>query len=586
MAADEIARRVNDGSTTAREMMAAALTAISSYEAIQPAIWIERLADEQVMAFADAVDRRVANGERLPLAGVAFAIKDNIDLHGIATTAACPAFAYMPTQSAFVVERLVTAGAIPVGKTNLDQFATGLNGTKSPYGAPACAFNRHYISGGSSSGSAVAVAAGLVAFALGTDTAGSGRVPAAINGLVGLKPTKGRWSSSGLVPACRSLDCISVFTRNIADARLVDEVVAGFDPNDPFSRPVADRPRPARRIGIPLPRQRQFLGDTASEHLYGRALQALAASGAALVPVDIDFLSEAAALLYGGPWVAERTTALLDLLTSNPDAIDPTVRAIVEAGTDVKATTLFKGEYRLKALQRMAETLWETVDMLALPTAPTVYRIAEMRAEPVRLNSALGLYTNFVNLLDMSALALPAGFRQNGTGFGITLIGPAHMDHALLEAGNHYLLAADLPAAPPLDLGDTMETVKLCVVGAHLEGMPLHWQLVTRNAVLLERTRTAPNYRLYAMEGSVPPKPALVFEEGGQALEVEVYTLGLAEFGSFVAEVPPPLAIGTVTLGSGEMVKGFVAEPRATKDAQDITDFGGWRAFITAQTQP
>jgi len=578
--ASAIARAVNAREVGARQVAQEAIAAAAAYDAIQPATWIARLGEGDVLSLADAVDRRIADGEQLPLAGVPFAIKDNIDLAGLPTTAACPDFAYLPQESAFVVQRLIDAGAIPLGKTNLDQFATGLNGTRSPHGAPACVHNRAFISGGSSSGSAVAVGAGIVAFALGTDTAGSGRVPAAINGLVGMKPSKGRWSTSGLVPACRSLDCISVFTRTIDDAALVDSVVAGLDPQDPFSRPLEDVDRPARRIGVPLPAQRNFLGDAASAFLYQKALDSLAAAGATLVEIDVTFLSEAAELLYGGPWVAERTAALKELLDENPDAMNPTVREIVEAGLGISAVELFRGEYRLKALARKAEEMWRNIDLLALPTAPTVYRIAEMLAEPIRLNSALGLYTNFVNLLDMSALALPAGFRQNGTGFGITLIGPAHADRALLAAGSAYLAAADLPAPPPLDCGDHMETVKLCVVGAHLKDMPLHWQLTSRNAKLVEKTQTAPSYRLYAMADSVPPKPALVFDETGSALEVEVYELGMAEFGSFVVDVPAPLAIGTVTLASGERVKGFVAEPRATKGAEDITALGGWRAYI------
>jgi allophanate hydrolase len=576
----ETARAVRDGQTTALAVAEATLARIAAYDAVQPQVWIARLSPDAVRAYAQAVDARVAAGQDLPLAGVPFAIKDNIDLAGVATTAGCPDFSYPPESSAFVVARLIAAGAVPVGKTNLDQFATGLNGTRSPHGAPYCVFNRAFVSGGSSSGSSVAVAAGLVAFALGTDTAGSGRVPAAFNHLIGFKPTKGRWSTSGLVPACRSLDCITAFTHTLDDAALVDSVAAGFDAADPFSRPLEDQPRDARRIGVPLPHQRNFLGDATSAHLYERALVALATTGAELVEIDIDFLSEAAQLLYGGPWVAERTAALKALLATDPDAIDPTVREIAEAGLTVSAVALFEGEYRLKALARQAEAMWDDIDLLALPTCPTAYRIAEMRREPLRLNANLGLYTNFVNLLDMSALALPAGFRTNGTGFGITLIGPAHADRALVTAGQAYLAAADLDAAPPLDLGDKMETVKLAVVGAHLEGMPLHWQLTSRNARFVGATRTAATYRLYAIANSVPPKPALIHSGDGASIAVEVYELDLAAFGGFVAEVPAPLAIGSVTLEDGSTVKGFVAEPRAIDGAQDITALGGWRAFI------
>ena len=429
------------------------------------------------------------------------------------------------------------------------------------------------------------MAAGLVAFALGTDTAGSGRVPAAFQGLIGMKPTKGRWSTTGLVPACRSLDCITVFTHGIDDALLVDGVAAGLDLEDIYSRRCEDRAVTRRRIGVPLAGQRQFFGDVAAQPLYAHALDALARSGAELVDIDIDPLKEAALLLYGGPWVAERTAAAGDFLRDHADAIDPAVRSILEGGLSVSGVDVFQGQYRLAELQRYADALWDEVDLLALPTAPTIYRIAEMRAAPIALNSNLGLYTNFVNLLDMAALALPAGFRDNATGFGITLVGPAWTDRALMEAGQSYLEAAALPPLPPLDLEGRMETVKLAVVGAHLEGMPLHWQLTSRGARPLGPTATAANYRLYAMADSVPPKPALIHAEDGASIEVEVYELDVADFGSFVAEVPAPLAIGTVTLRDGSAVKGFVAEPRAIVGARDITGLGGWRAYVSECSQ-
>ncbi|WP_375403926.1 allophanate hydrolase [uncultured Sphingomonas sp.] len=579
-----IAAAVSSGATSAVAVARDALARVGDYHAIQPAVWITRLPPEDVLARAARVDARVAAGEALPLAGVPFAIKDNLDLSGAPTTAACPEFAYVPDRSAVVVERLAAAGAVPLGKTNLDQFATGLNGTRSPYGAPTCVFNRAYVSGGSSSGSAVAVAAGLVAFALGTDTAGSGRVPAAFNGLIGMKPTKGRWSTGGLVPACRSIDCVTVLARDVADARAIDRVAAGFDAADPWSRPPEDRGLAPRRVGVPRSDQRNFLGDPASAFLYERALAALAATGAELVEVDLMPLQEAAQLLYGGPWVAERTAAAGALLDNRPDAIDPTVRAILEGGRSVSGTDVFRGQYRLAELKRTADAMWEGVDLLALPTAPTIYRIAEMRAAPVMLNGNLGLYTNFVNLLDMTALALPAGWRDNGTGFGITLIGPAWTDLGLLDAGEAYLAAAALPPAPAIDTGGYMETVKLAVVGAHLEGMPLHWQLTSRDARAIGATTTAPTYRLYAMANTAPPKPALVHdadgEGGGAAIAVEVYELDVAAFGSFVAEVPAPLAIGSVTLADGSVVKGFVSEPRATQGARDITALGGWRRYV------
>jgi allophanate hydrolase len=579
LSATAIAAQVNAGRTTAVAVIEETLARLVAYDPIQPQVWISRAEPETLLAAARAVDARVAAGEVLPLAGVPFAAKDNIDVAGFATTAACPAFAYRPEDSSGVVERLLAAGAICVGKTNLDQFATGLNGTRSPYGAPRNAYNLAYVSGGSSSGSSVAVAAGLVAFALGTDTAGSGRVPAAFQHLIGFKPTKGRWSTRGLLPACRTLDCITVFTDDTADARLIDGLVAAFDPADPYSKPLADQAIAPRRIGVPRRDQRVFFGDAESEWLYDQALEKLSGLGA-IVEVDFEPLKEAALLLYAGPWVAERTAAMAGILAENPDAIDPTVREVVEPGLEMSAVELFEGIYRLAELKRHADTLWQSIDLMVFPTAGTTYRVAELQAAPVALNSAFGLYTNFVNLLDMAALAVPAGIRANATGFGITLIGPADTDRALLGIADAYLAIADLPSPPPLDLEGKMQTVKLAVVGAHLKDMPLHWQLTSRRAEFVGAFETAPNYRLYAMADSVPPKPALVHSAEGGPIKVEVYELGVAEFGSFVVEVPAPLAIGTVTLADGTSVKGFVAEPRALTGAEDITGLGGWRAYV------
>lgn len=579
LSAGGIAAAVNAGQTSAVAIAEDTLARLTVYDAIQPQVWISRAEPDALLAAARAIDARVAAGEVLPLAGVPFAVKDNIDVAGFETTAACPAFAYRPEASSTTVERLLAAGAVCVGKTNLDQFATGLNGTRSPYGAPRNAHNLAYVSGGSSSGSSVAVAAGLVAFALGTDTAGSGRVPAAFQHLIGFKPSKGRWSNRGLVPACRTLDCITVFTDDTADARLIDEIAAGFDAADAYSKPLADAPITRRKIGVPRRDQRVFFGDAEAEYLYDRALEKLALLGD-VVEIDYAPLQEAAQLLYSGPWVAERAAAMAGMLADNPDAIDPTVREVVAPGLEIGAVDLFNGIYRLAELKRHADTLWQSVDLMAFPTTGTTYRVAELQAAPIALNSALGFYTNFVNLLDMAAVAIPAGRRANATGFGITLIGPADSDLALLDAADAYLAEADLPSPPPLDLEGKMQTVKLAVVGAHLKDMPLHWQLTSRNATFVGAFETAPNYRLYAMADSVPPKPALVHSADGAAIALEVYEMGVAEFGSFVVEVPAPLAIGTVTLADGSSVKGFVAEPRALTGAEDITSLGGWRAYV------
>jgi len=578
-----IAAKVNGGRLSAVSVAEETLGRIARYDAIQPQIWISKSTQDDVIAAARAVDARIGAGEHLPLAGVPFAAKDNIDVAGLETTAACPAYGYRPDTSATVIERLLAAGAICVGKTNLDQFATGLNGTRSPYGSPRNAYNLAYVSGGSSSGSAVAVAAGLVPFALGTDTAGSGRVPAAFQHLIGFKPSKGRWSTKGLVPACRTLDCITVFTNDTANARLVDKILAGYDPDDPYSKSLADVSIGRRTIGVPRRNQRVWFGDGEAEYLYDRALETFAGL-ADVVEIDLAPLQEAAQLLYGGPWVAERAAAMAKILATNPEAVDATVRTVVEPGTSISAVELFNGLYRLAELKRHADTLWTQIDLLAFPTTGTTYRVAELLAAPIALNSNLGFYTNFVNLLDMAAVAVPAGIRANATGFGITLIGPADSDRSLLDAADAYLSSANLPSVPPLDLEGKMQTVKLAVVGAHLKDMPLHWQLVSREAQFVGAFETAPNYRLYAMADSVPPKPALVHSGDGGSIAVEVYEMGVAEFGSFVVEVPPPLAIGTVMLADGSSVKGFVAEPRALRGAEDITHLGGWRAYIARKS--
>jgi len=560
--------------------MREALARMSAYQAVQPAVWISRASDEALLAVAADIDARLAKGEDLPLAGLTFAVKDNIDVEGFETTAACPAFAYRPERSATIIERLVAAGAIPVGKTNLDQFATGLVGARSPYGAPRNVFNLAYVSGGSSSGSAVAVGAGLVDFALGTDTAGSGRVPAAFNNLIGFKPSRGRWSNRGLVPACRSLDCITVLTKEAGLAAQVDAVATAFDAEDPFSRH-AGTTAPIHKIGLPRTDQLNWLGDHQSERMFGWAVERIRAMGCEYVEVDIAPLLETAKLLYQGPWVAERTAAVGPLLDENPDAIHPVVREILEGGKAVSGVETFEGYYKLKAFQRMAQALWAKVDGLLLPTTATTYRLRELEAAPIALNALLGLYTNFVNLLDMSAIAVPAGFRDNATGFGVTLIGPAWADEPLLAFARSYEEIAPMPKAPVLDTEGRPQTVKLAVVGAHLEGMPLHWQLTSREARFVETTTTAPAYKLYAMANSTPPKPALVHVgDGGAAIALEVYELPVEAFGSFVVDVPAPLAIGTVTLADGSMVKGFVAEPRALDGAEDITALGGWRAYI------
>lgn len=533
---------------------------------------------------------------RLPLYGVPFAIKDNIDAAGWPTTAACPEFAYTPGEDATVVQRLRAAGAILIGKTNLDQFATGLVGTRSPHGAVANTFNPDYVSGGSSSGSASVVARGIAAFSLGTDTAGSGRVPAGFNNIVGLKPTRGWLSTAGVVPACRSLDCVSIFALTVADAELVAEVAGGYDERDPYSRAMpagAALPWPrAPRLAVPA--TLEFFGDAQAAAVFEDAVRALKETGAQVEAIDFTPFNELAALLYQGPWVAERFAAVQALWETNPDAIHPVVRGIVEQAANYSALDAFKAEYRRAELTRQIHQALAGFDALVVPTSPSIYTIAQLQADPVTLNSRLGVYTNFANLADLSALALPAGMRVDGLPSGITLIGLAWQDRALARFGRLWqaqrglplgATGAPLPAALNAGLDTASapkDTVRVAVVGAHLTGMPLNHQLTSRHAVLVEQTRTAGDYRLYALANTTPPKPGLVKSESGAPIEVELWDVPVTAFGAFVAEIPAPLGIGTLELQDGRLVKGFICEPRGLDGARDITAFGGWRAYLAS----
>jgi allophanate hydrolase len=568
-------------------------------------IWIHRASREELLAQADALTALAAPGSpaaaALPLYGVPFAVKDNIDVAGMPTTAACPAFTYSPDVHAGAVAKLIAAGALVVGKTNLDQFATGLVGARSPYGTVRNSFDARYISGGSSSGSGVAVSLGQVAFALGTDTAGSGRVPAAFNSIVGLKPTRGLVSNTGMVPACRSLDCVSVFALSCGDAVQVLDAMAGFDADDPYSRPAPPVP-PALppenfRFAIPLPAQQEFFGDAAAQALFAAAIKRLQALGGRAVEADFGPFFAAQELLYGGPWIAERTAELGAFLEVHPGDVHPVTRQVIESGLGYSAVDAFRAQYRLAALKRAAEPLWETADLLLVPGAPTIYTIAEVEADPVTLNSRLGIYTNFVNLLDLAALTVPAGLRPDGLPFGVTLIGPAFSDHALAALGARLHAAgcatagacrAPVPAAAALPAGADANAVRVAVVGAHLSGMPLNAQLTSRGARLVRAARTAPRYRLYALTDQLPPKPGLVHvgrDGHGASIDVEVWELPVAGFGALVADIPAPLGIGTLTLEDGETVKGFLCEPYATAGREDITAMGGWRKFTQLRLQ-
>ncbi|GEM44769.1 allophanate hydrolase [Deinococcus cellulosilyticus] len=540
-------------------------------------VWIQRLSREELQVYVDGLAAKDPGA--LPLYGIPFAIKDNIDLAGVPTTAACPDYAYLPEQSAFVVQRLIDAGAIPVGKTNLDQFATGLNGTRSPYGIPGNAINPEYIPGGSSSGSAVAVALGQVSFSLGTDTAGSGRVPAAFHGLVGLKPTRGVLSMTGVVPACRTLDTVSIFALNSQDAAAVFSVVAQNDPADPFGRSLKPHgvdfaALPSFRVGVPRADQLEFFGDAEYQRLFAEAVEKTTTLGANVIELDFQPFLDAARLLYEGPWVAERYRTAKDLLQSHPEALLPVTRTIISKGEHFTAAATFEALERLAVLKKTCDQVWSQVDCILTPTAGTIYTIEELLNDPIQLNTNLGHYTNFMNLLDYSAIALPAGFRTAGLPFGVTLFAPAHQDLPLLRLGHRW-------EGQVLPFSSSASQVEVAVCGAHLEGLPLNWQLTSRGGRLVRKTRSSAEYRFYALAGGPPYRPGMVrVAEGGVSVDMEIWSLPVEHFGSFVAGIPAPLGIGTVRLEDGGSVLGFVCESAGTIGATDISDLGSWRTYL------
>jgi len=570
-------------------------TVARSYRRIRdhndPAIFISLREEKDALAEAESFNAKNAAG--LPLYGVPVAVKDNIDAKGFPTTAACPAFATTPARDATAVARLRAAGAIIIGKTNLDQFATGLVGVRSPYGIPSNPMRSDLIPGGSSSGSAVAVSAGLVPLALGTDTAGSGRVPAMLNNIVGLKPSLGMISTAGVVPACRTLDCVSVFALTVDDAVTALAAMTGPDAADPFSRdhPLqALTPMPANlRLGVPRSGQLIFFGDKASEAAYADALKRWSVLGATLVEFDMEPFYETARLLYEGPWVAERYLVIRDLLASSPDSIHPVTREITAAGSRLTAAETFSALYRLQGLRKAAERAFAHIDAMVLPTAPTAYSTKQVLANPIELNSRLGTYTNFVNLLDLCGLALPSAMRADDIPFGITLLAPAGRDALLASIGRVFHADTKLKigakglAQPPLAPlpASKVDDIAIAVVGAHLSGMALNGELKSLGGRLLETASTAPDYRLYALP-TTPPKPGMLRVEPGKgsAIELEVWVLSPAAFGQFVAAIPPPLSIGTIVLADGRGVKGFIVEAAGIVGARDISSFGGWRAYM------
>lgn len=541
-----------------------------------PALFIHLPELGELVAMAGEVERMP---KELPLWGIPFVVKDNIDVAGWPTTAACPAFSYVPAADAEVVRRLRAAGAIPIGKANLDQFATGLVGTRSPYGAARNAIDAKFLPGGSSSGSASSVAAGLCCFSLGTDTAGSGRVPAAFQGLIGWKPTKGLLSTRGVVPACRSLDCVSVFTNTAEDASTVAVAASGFDEADAFSREIEPAGRVAASFRFGVPQELDFAGDPDTPALFLAAVERLKAIGGVPVEIDLKPFVEAAKLLYEGPWVAERWAAVGGFVEEHPGEVFPVTRKILEASKGWDAAATFRAQYRLQELAREAGKVWREIEVMLLPTTPRIYTVAEVLDEPYLTNATLGRYTNFMNLLDLAGVAIPAGEARGGRArWGVTLAAPAGWDGVLLELAGRF--GGEVAAG--LNTGAS-GGIPVVVCGAHLEGLPLHWQLADRGAVLRSRTRTAAVYRMFAIPsaGSLPPRPALIRDEArGAMIEVEVWELSTAAFGDFVSKIPGPLGIGKVLLENGEELPGFIAEPRAADGAEEITAFGAWKAWL------
>jgi allophanate hydrolase len=529
-----------------------------------------------------------------PLWGIPFAVKDNIDVVGMPTTAACVDFAYQPDKDATVVSLLRAAGALVIGKTNLDQFATGLVGVRSPDPIPKNAIDPKLVPGGSSSGSAVATARGIVSFALGTDTAGSGRIPAGLNNIVGLKPTVGALSSAGVVPACRTLDCVSIFALTVDDAYAVLGVASDFDPSDPYSKsvpiaPLGPRP-PVLTVGVPAKADRKFFGDASMEAGFEAALASVEKLACRLVEVPFSDFYATANLLYEGAWVAERYAAIEDFIETNESALHPVTRQIIGGARKLSAADAFKGMYALQAFKAKLAPVIASVDLLCVPTAPTHYTLEAVLADPIVTNSRLGTYTNFVNLLDMCGVAVPTGKRDDGLPMSVTLLAAAGRDGLTASVGRDLHAASGLilgatewrqpspliVASPPED-----GLIELVVVGAHLSGMPLNSQLKDFGARFSRATKTTSSYKLYDLAGQSIPKPGLVrVANGGTGIDVEVWRLGPEAFGRFVAAIPPPLGIGTIELSDGTSAKGFLAEAAGLAAATDISSHGGWRAFV------
>jgi allophanate hydrolase len=585
---DVLRQAYRNGDTTPRQLLAKLREKAA---ALNPDyhLFIHLLSVVELEPYLAALDGR--DLDSLPLYGVPFAIKDNIDLAGIATTAACPDFAYVPERSATIVEQLIALGAIPLGKTNLDQFATGLNGSRSPYGACPNSVLPEYPSGGSSAGSSLAVALGVASFALGTDTAGSGRVPAALNNLVGLKASKGLISTAGVLPACRTLDCVTTFTATAREASQLLALTAKLDPRDEYSRrnpswndgSAFGAPR-AFRFGVPRAQDLEFFGCVEGPLLFGDAIDRLKALGGEALELDLSPFLEAARLLYEGPWVAERYSVAGELMEQNPEAVLPVIRAVLAKAPAVSGVQTFRAQYRLQALKALCDQALEDLDCVLTPTIGRPVTLAELHAEPVLRNSELGYYTNFMNLLDYAAVAVPSGFMANGLPWGVTLFGRAFTDQYLLSVADALQRQQDSALPTPANVA-RHDRARIVVCGAHLQGLALNWQLTQRGGRLLETTLSSPDYQLHALAGGPPLRPGMVrVKAGGVAIAVEVWELPSSELGSFLTGIPAPLGLGKVQLADGRWESGFICEPYGLEGALDISHLGGWRAYLETRS--
>lgn len=559
--------------------------------------WIYLFSERELQPYLDNLKNKSI--EDLPLYGIPFSIKDNIDLAGIPTTAACKEFTYTPTRTAYVVQQLLDAGAIPLGKTNLDQFATGLVGTRSPYGATHNSFDRNYISGGSSSGSAVSVAQGLATFSLGTDTAGSGRVPAAFNNIFGLKPSRGLVSNTGVIPACRTLDCVAIFATTADDLQRLFSITANFDPQDSYARknPAGNAATQTMRIrasfsfAIPKDAQLEFFGNEAYRKSFEDAISQLESLGGQAYEIDFEPFMQAARLLYEGPWVTERYLATQPIIDEQPEALLDVTRGIIIQGKDKLASDLFSAQYKLQACKQITDSLLQDYDFMLTPTAGTHYTLEEVKQAPVQLNSNLGYYTNYMNLLDYASIAVPTGLTEAGMPFGVTLVSSAFADMRLLSfaralhhSKKHKLGTTDWALPEPAEQPAVDETVtQIVVCGAHMQGLPLNHQLTDRGAVLLEQCQSSADYKLIALPGGPPHRPGMLrVNENGKAIDVEVWQLPVDQLGSFLRGIPQPLGLGKVELYDGRWEIGFICEGNIEAESEDISAFGGWRAYLSA----